>query len=101
MKFQKVILLCLAVFLGFTTLAQQRLNMTLLSNLDYENRLSDVWGYVAPDGTEYALVTLDNGISIVDVTDPTNLIENTTNIEPLHYSHINMEMKNNIQEQQI
>jgi len=45
--------------------------MTLLSNLDYENRLSDVWGYATADG-EYALVGVYDGISVVDVTDATN-----------------------------
>ncbi|MCS5663880.1 MAG: choice-of-anchor B family protein [Flavobacteriales bacterium] len=71
MKFQKVILLCLTVFLGFTTLAQQRLNMTLLSNLAYENELSDVWGYATAEG-EYALVGVYDGISVVDVTNSAN-----------------------------
>jgi len=45
--------------------------MTLLSNLAYENELSDVWGYAAADG-EYALVGVYDGISVVDVTNPMN-----------------------------
>ncbi len=52
-----------------TLLAQ--LNMTQLSFLPYSQDLSDVWGYVDEQGNEYALVGVYNGLSIVDVTDPT------------------------------
>ncbi len=79
MKFLPKWLLCCCwmmtlLFVHRVTVHAQ-LNMTFLGQKTYTPELSDVWGYVAPDGTEYALVTLDNGISIVDVTDPTNLIE--------------------------
>ena len=46
---------------------QESHRIQLLSQLDYENRLSDVWGYATIQG-EYALVGVYNGISIVDVT---------------------------------
>lgn len=36
---------------------------------------NDVWGYEAPDGREYALLGVQDGTSIVDVTDPANLRE--------------------------
>jgi choice-of-anchor B domain-containing protein len=49
------------------------LNMSLLSNLIYDSStsqyVSDIWGY-SNDSSEYALVGLYDGISIVDVTDP-------------------------------
>lgn len=50
-------------------------NMTLLGNLDYTPDLSDVWGYVDGNGKEYALVGLENAVSIVDVSNPINPVE--------------------------
>lgn len=38
---------------------------------------SALWGYTAPDGREYALEGVQNGTSIVDITDPSNLREVT------------------------
>ncbi len=46
--------------------------MTELGYLDYEERLSDVWGYTAPDQKEFALVGVFNGLSIVDISDASN-----------------------------
>ena len=48
--------------------------MNLLLNFDYNNELSDVWGY-ANDSGEYALVGVYNGISVVDVTNPYDPVE--------------------------
>ncbi len=45
-----------------------------LGNLEYDQLLSDVWGYV-DNGTEYALVGVRNGTSIVNVSDPCNPFE--------------------------
>lgn len=55
--------------------AQSAFNTTLRDNVDYVDRLNDVWGYVAPDGTEYALVGLRNSLSIVSLDDPDNIVE--------------------------
>lgn len=52
-----------------------QLNMSLMSQVQYNDGLSDVWGWAAPDGTEYALVGLQNGFSIVSLEDPTNAEE--------------------------
>lgn len=45
-----------------------------ISHLTYPNsaRLSDVWGYVHPDGTEYALVGTYEGVSIVSLANPSD-----------------------------
>lgn len=48
-----------------------QLNASLLSNFDFGVNVNDVWGYVSPDGTEYALVGLDTGVAIVNLADPT------------------------------
>lgn len=52
-----------------------QLNMTYVGNISYDQELSDIWGYAAPDGSEYAIVGVYNGVSIVDVTDPETPIE--------------------------
>jgi len=36
------------------------------------NGASDIWGYTSPSGREYALITLSNGLSFVDITNPGN-----------------------------
>ena len=46
-------------------------NMSLLGNKTYLENLNDIWGYVDSAGIEYALVGLNSGVSVVDVsTDP-------------------------------
>ena len=52
-----------------------QLNATLRDNLDYTPSVNDVWGYVAPDGTEYAIVGLETGVSFVSLADPDNIEE--------------------------
>ena len=50
-----------------------QLNTTLRSHLSYGNSaLANIGGYVDSLGNEYALVGYDQGLSIVDVTDPAN-----------------------------
>ncbi|MCH8904461.1 MAG: hypothetical protein IIA45_11165, partial [Bacteroidetes bacterium] len=44
-------------------------NITQLGNLSYSKVLSDIWGY-EDGGKEYALVGVNDGLSIVDVTNP-------------------------------
>ena len=50
--------------------AQQ--NIELVGQMPYDVLLNDIWGYQAKDGTEYALVGLRTGISIVSLEDPAN-----------------------------
>jgi len=53
-----------------------QLNMTLLDQIDYPQELSNIWGYIDPeDSTEYAAVGTATGVSVVDLTDPTNVQE--------------------------
>ncbi len=54
---------------------QAQLNLTYISDLTYTESLNDVWGYEAPDGTEYALVGAANGTSIVSLEDPADPVE--------------------------
>lgn len=65
----------LLVLLACTAMLSAQLNTTLRDNLDYTQPVNDVWGYVAPDGTEYAIVGTQNGTSFVSLADPDNIME--------------------------
>jgi len=46
------------------------------SNLDeHGTDYSDIWGYTAPDGREYALLGLYDGVAVINVTDRANPYE--------------------------
>lgn len=70
----------IATILTFSTLYLfSQLNMSQLGQLNIVNshgsEASDIWGYVDQSGNEYAIVGLNDGVSIVDVTDPANPTE--------------------------
>ncbi len=48
-----------------------QLNMHLQDSLTYSGGVSDIWGWAADDGTEYAIIALQAGVAIVDVTKDT------------------------------
>ncbi|MFQ5630476.1 MAG: choice-of-anchor B family protein, partial [bacterium] len=52
-------------------------NITLLAHVnDYAAvGYNDCWGYIAPDGREYALLGVNSGTSIVDITHANNPVE--------------------------
>jgi choice-of-anchor B domain-containing protein len=53
-------------------------NMTLSGQLAYPGQaLSNIWHYVGSNGNEYALVGAQNGLSIVNVTNPANPVQIT------------------------
>ena len=72
--FMKKLLLLSALCFSFVGMSAQ-LNVSFVGDLPYAQELSDIWGYAAPDGTEYALVGVGNGTSIVSLADPTNPTE--------------------------
>jgi len=47
-------------------------NIEYLGGKSYSEDCSDIWGWADSNGNEYALVGVYGGLSIVDVTDPTN-----------------------------
>lgn len=49
-----------------------QLNVTFRSNLPYNGALSNIGGFVDGNGTEYALVGYEFGLSIVNLADPAN-----------------------------
>jgi choice-of-anchor B domain-containing protein len=62
--------------LAFCFSAKAQLNMELLSQVEYNQNLNDVWGWADPEtGIEYAIVGLRNGTSIVSLEDPANATE--------------------------
>jgi choice-of-anchor B domain-containing protein len=67
------------LFLFIGNLSYGQINMTQLGYLDlattHSSELSDIWGYTDENGNEYAIVGLNDGTSIVDVTDPANPVE--------------------------
>ena len=70
---KKIILFLL---LPISLISQSNYNLSLLGTYDnYSSEGTDIWGWVAPDGSEYALVGLNDGFSVVNVTNPSNLIE--------------------------
>ncbi len=64
------LLICLT-WAGENFNAKAQTNLGLLGQVKYPQGVSDLWGYAA-NGKEYALVATRTGISIVDITDPTN-----------------------------
>lgn len=63
----------------FPILSFGQLNMTQLGYVDVVDThnvvLNDIWGYVDENGNEYALVGTSEGVSIVDVTNPSSPVE--------------------------
>ena len=69
---KKLIIVALLFGFGFGQKGTAQTNMNFLGKLTYNLELSDIWGYVDSLGNEYALVGVNDGVSIVDVTDPAN-----------------------------
>ncbi|MFT7156230.1 MAG: choice-of-anchor B domain-containing protein [Parvicella sp.] len=67
------------LFISMNLIGYSQLNMTEIGSLDlvtlHSSDASDIWGYVDTAGDEYAIVGLNDGTSIVDISNPTNPIE--------------------------
>ena len=65
------------LFLFNLVSAQNSYNLSLLGSFEWSSTEgSDIWGWADPtDGSEYALVGLNDGFSVVNVTNPTNPTE--------------------------
>jgi len=72
-----VLLLFLLLSIGSNVYAQGSSSVTLLANVNPRpaDGYNDCWGYTAPNGREYALLGVNNGTSIIDITDPSNAAE--------------------------
>lgn len=72
---KRILLLCSLFACVYLAAQPQNFNTTLRDDLDYNVPVNDVWGYAAPDGTEYALVGLGNAVSIVSLANPDSIYE--------------------------
>ncbi|MGH1365584.1 MAG: choice-of-anchor B family protein [Calditrichia bacterium] len=80
MKTTRTLFFIALLILGITPLfSQGSPNVTLLQqfNLYPNSGYSDVWGYTAPDGREYALHGVRTGTSIIDISDDQAMYEVT------------------------
>ena len=68
-------ILVLFAFMAYLPFAHAQFNVTYISDLSYNQSLNDIWGYVDPNGVEYALVGAAGGTSIVSLEDPANPVE--------------------------
>ncbi|MCG8326051.1 MAG: choice-of-anchor B family protein [Chitinophagales bacterium] len=70
------VLLNLAIAAPLCLTAQSNFNLEFIANLDqHPEGYNDIWGYVAQDGTEYAILGCVAGTSIISLEDPANPIE--------------------------
>ena len=69
--FYRILPVALMALLASPSSSAQSSGMTLLGSLDpHATSYADIWGYTAPDGTEYALLcNLGSGLSIIDITE--------------------------------
>lgn len=58
-----------------TALPAQGVNCRLLGTYNQNGPFNDVWGYVAPNGDEYALLGTTTSTIVIDVTVPTNPVQ--------------------------
>ncbi len=72
---KKINTILLFLCLSFGSIAQNILNMELLSNVNYPENCNDIWGYVAEDGSEYAILGTTEATAVLDLSDPTNPVE--------------------------
>ena len=72
---KKSLTLLTFIFISVLSQAQNILNMELLSNVNYPESCNDIWGYVAPDGSEYAILGTTQATAIHDLSDPANPVE--------------------------
>ena len=68
-------LLSAAVAVAAAPLVAQGYQCQLLANLDQHAPYSGMWGYVAPNGKEYALLGTTTGIAVIDCTNGSAPVE--------------------------
>ena len=77
----KKFFLLLTLFLPFFSISQSNYNLTLVGEFDwnglsYDSEGSDIWGWRnTSTGVEYALVGLNTGFSVVELSNPQNPTE--------------------------
>jgi len=70
--------LLVSLFLILTLLGFSQLNINLISNYPFpanRGEVTDVWGYVDELNNEYAIVGMQTGVAIVDISTPASPVE--------------------------
>ena len=63
-------------FFQLNLMAQDALNVELFGQIQRaDTRYSGCWSYIAPDGSEYALLGAKSGTAIYNIDDPENIVE--------------------------
>ena len=65
-------------FLLFASISFSQLNINLIANYPFpasRGEVTDIWGYVDELNNEYAIVGLENGVAIVDISTPSTPLE--------------------------
>ncbi|NNF32549.1 MAG: choice-of-anchor B family protein [Saprospiraceae bacterium] len=65
----RLVTITIMLSFAFSISAFSQLNATLFAQIEYDFNINDVWGHVAEDGTEYALVGTQFGLSIVRINE--------------------------------
>ncbi|MCK5453039.1 MAG: hypothetical protein KAJ16_01690, partial [Calditrichia bacterium] len=66
-------LIYILLIVGMISVGQsQSQNTTFVGNVNSYSSVgyNDCWGYAAPNGTEYALLGVSDGTSIIDMSNP-------------------------------
>ena len=72
----KKLFILITLTFSCSVFSQSSSNISLVGSLDYPGTEgNDVWGYVDSSGTEYALVGMQNGFSVVNLSVPSNPTE--------------------------
>ncbi len=72
----KKLFILITLTFSISVFSQSSNNISLVGSLDYPGTEgNDVWGYVDSTGTEYALVGMQNGFSVVNLSVPSNPTE--------------------------
>ncbi len=58
--------------ISFGLFAQEDFNLELVGSVDLLEPGNDIWGYVAPDSTEYAIIGASGSTRVYSLEDPTN-----------------------------
>lgn len=68
----KNIIICFFLSVSYCLQAQPDFNLELISNVEIGEAVNDIWGYVAEDGTEYAIVGSVRNTTIFSLADLEN-----------------------------
>lgn len=85
---RKLLLLGMAILCVISISAQDSLGVEKLYNFKFADGINDIWGYTDSTGNEYALVGVNTGFSIVDVTIPTAPVQSILFKEQVPYGEI-------------